>query len=91
MKGYQIQGYGSLDTLKLIDLPEPKVGKNDVLVKIKANSLNYRELIILHGGYDLNKKMSVIPASDGVGEVVDIGENITDFKLGDRVAGTFFQ
>jgi NADPH:quinone reductase-like Zn-dependent oxidoreductase len=91
MKAYQLQEYGSLDALKLIELPEPKVGKNEVLVKIKANSLNYRELIILRGGYDRNKKIPVIPASDGVGEVVDIGENVTDFKLGDRVAGTFFQ
>lgn len=91
MKAYQLQAYNSLDALQLIDLPEPTVGANDVLVKIRANSINYRDLIILRGGYDRNKKLPVIPASDGVGEVVDIGDNVTAFTIGDRVAGTFFQ
>jgi NADPH:quinone reductase-like Zn-dependent oxidoreductase len=91
MKAYQLQAYNSLDSLQLIDLPEPNVGANDVLVKIKANSLNYRELIILGGGYDRNKKLPVIPASDGAGEVVDVGESVTAFQKGDRVASTFFR
>ncbi|HHP7229648.1 MAG TPA: NAD(P)-dependent alcohol dehydrogenase [Xenococcaceae cyanobacterium] len=91
MKAYQLQAYNSLDALQLIDLPEPNLGKNDVLVKIKANSLNYRELIILRGGYDRNKKLPVIPASDGVGEVVDTGENVTAWQKGDRVASVFFR
>jgi NADPH:quinone reductase-like Zn-dependent oxidoreductase len=91
MKAYQLQAYNSLDSLQLIDLPEPNVGANDVLVKIRANSMNYRELIILGGGYDRNKKLPVIPASDGAGEVVGIGENVTAFKVGDRVASTFFR
>jgi NADPH:quinone reductase-like Zn-dependent oxidoreductase len=91
MKAYQLQAYNSLDALQLIDLPEPRVGGNDVLVKIRANSINYRELIILRRGYDRNKKLPVIPASDGVGEVVDIGENVTTWQKGDRVASIFFQ
>lgn len=91
MKAYQLQAYNSLDALQLIDLPEPNVGANDVLVKIKANSMNYRELIILGGGYDRNKKLPVIPASDGAGEVVSVGENVIAFKVGDRVASTFFR
>ncbi|MGL5941537.1 MAG: zinc-dependent alcohol dehydrogenase family protein [Waterburya sp.] len=91
MKAYQLQTYNSLDALQLIDLPEPTVGANDVLVRIRANSMNYRELIILRGGYDRNKKLPVIPASDGVGEVVDIGENVTTWQKGDRVASIFFQ
>jgi NADPH:quinone reductase-like Zn-dependent oxidoreductase len=91
MKAYQLQAYNSLDTLKLIDLPEPTVGENEVLVQIRANSINYRELIIMRGGYDRNKKLPVIPASDGVGEVVDIGKNVTTWQKGDRVAGIFFQ
>jgi NADPH:quinone reductase-like Zn-dependent oxidoreductase len=91
MKAYQLQAYNSLDALQLIDMPEPSVGANEVLVRIRANSINYRELLILRGGYDRNKKLPVIPASDGVGEVVDIGENVTAFQRGDRVAGTFFR
>jgi NADPH:quinone reductase-like Zn-dependent oxidoreductase len=91
MKAFQLQAYNSLDELKLIDLPEPSVSKNDVLVRIRANSINYRELLILRGGYVRNKKMPVIPGSDGAGEVVAIGENVTAFQTGDRVAGTFFR
>jgi NADPH:quinone reductase-like Zn-dependent oxidoreductase len=91
MKAYQVQAYNSLDSLQLIDLPEPTIGANDVLVKITANSLNYRDLIILGGGYDRNKKLPVIPLSDGVGEVVEIGKNVTAWQKSDRVASTFFQ
>ena len=91
MKAYQLQGHNSLDALKLIELPEPEVTANDVLVRIRANSMNYRELIILRGGYIRNKKIPVIPVSDGVGEVVSVGENVTAFQKGDRVAGTFFR
>lgn len=91
MKAYQLQAYNSLDSLKLIDLPEPSVAENDVLVRIRANSMNYRELLILRGGYVRNNKMPVIPASDGVGEVVAVGDTVTAFQPGDRVAGTFFR
>lgn len=90
MKAYQLQAH-NLDSLKLIDLPEPTVGENEVLVKIKANSMNYRELLILCGGYDRNKKIPVIPVSDGVGDVVSVGDGVTAFQEGDRVAGTFFR
>lgn len=91
MKAYQLQAYNYLDALKLIDLPEPTVGANDVLVKIKANSLNYRELIIVRGGYDRNKKLPVIPASDGVGEVMEVGKNVSLWQKGDRVSSIFFK
>lgn len=91
MKAYQLQGHNSLDALKLIDLPDPVVEPNDVLVKIHANSMNYRELLILRGGYVRNKKIPVIPVSDGAGEVVSVGKNVTAFQVGDRVAGTFFR
>jgi NADPH:quinone reductase-like Zn-dependent oxidoreductase len=91
MKAYQLQEYNSLEALQLIDLPEPIVGANEVLVKMKANSLNYRELIILRGGYPRNQKLPVIPASDGAGEVVAIGENVTTWKVGDRVVSIFFR
>ena len=90
MKAYQLQAH-NLDSLRLIDLPEPTVRQNDVLVRIKANSMNYRELLILRGGYYRNKKIPVIPGSDGVGEVISIGENVKTFQKGDRVAGTFFR
>ena len=79
MKAYQLQAR-NLDGLKLIELPEPSVGTNDVLVRIRANSMNYRELLIVRGGYVRNKKIPVIPADDGVGEVVSVGNTVTAFQ-----------
>lgn len=91
MKAYQLQAYNSLDALKLIDLPTPTIKEHEVLVNIKANSLNFRELLILRGGYARNKKIPVIPCSDGAGEVVAVGSSVTEFKVGDRVAANFFR
>jgi NADPH:quinone reductase-like Zn-dependent oxidoreductase len=58
---------------------------------MRAHAMNYRELLILRGGYVGNKKLPVIPTSDGAGEVVAIGAGVTEFQVGDRVASTFFR
>jgi NADPH:quinone reductase-like Zn-dependent oxidoreductase len=91
MKAYQIQSPDGLDALKLIDLPDPKPGLGEVLVRIKACSLNYRDLGMPHGGYARNDKMPLVPLSDGAGEVVEVGEGVTEFQNGDAVAGCFFR
>src|SRR5688572_6156342 len=90
MKAYEVQKFG-LDGLVLVDrpLPEPEAGQ--VLLKMKAVSLNYRDLMTLKGAYNPRLKMPQIPLSDGVGEVVAIGEGVTRVKVGDRVANTFFE
>jgi NADPH:quinone reductase-like Zn-dependent oxidoreductase len=62
-----------------------------VLVKVAACSLNYRDLAIALGTYRMPTKPSLIPLSDGAGEVIEIGAGVTRVKVGDRVAGCFFQ
>jgi NADPH:quinone reductase-like Zn-dependent oxidoreductase len=86
MKAYQIQS----NHLSLVELSTPQPGCGQVLIQIKATSLNYRDLIVLQGQYS-GQKSAVIPMSDGAGEVVAIGEGVTRVQVGDRVAGTFFQ
>ncbi|HSG31905.1 MAG TPA: NAD(P)-dependent alcohol dehydrogenase [Thermodesulfobacteriota bacterium] len=95
MKAYQISKQDKLYEMNLNEIPEPEIGPNDVLIDMKAWSLNYRDLSMLRGGYYRNDKVKtnppLIPLSDGAGEVVSVGNSVTRFKKGDRVAGIFFQ
>jgi NADPH:quinone reductase-like Zn-dependent oxidoreductase len=91
MRAYQLPAGGSIDALVEIDLPMPKPGRGQVLVKVAACSLNYRDLAIVLGRYRAGAKANLVPLSDGAGEVVEVGADVTRFKAGDRVASCFFQ
>jgi len=91
MKTYEIQSDAGIDALTLVERPEPQPGWGQVLIRVRATSLNYRDLIVVQGGYGNKEKLPLIPMSDGAGEVVAVGEGVTRVKLGDRVAGIFFQ
>jgi NADPH:quinone reductase-like Zn-dependent oxidoreductase len=71
------------------DVPRP--GANEVLVRVHANSLNYRDLLVVKGLYDPKMRLPRIPLSDGAGEVAETGPGVTRFKTGDRVAAIFMQ
>jgi NADPH:quinone reductase-like Zn-dependent oxidoreductase len=94
MRLYHITGPGGLDALQMLEAPEPACGPYDVLVDMKAWSLNYRDLSMLRGGYPRNDKVlsspPMVPLSDGAGEVISVGAAVTRFRVGDRVAGIFF-
>jgi NADPH:quinone reductase-like Zn-dependent oxidoreductase len=90
MKAYQIQTSEGIDGLKLVDLPDPKPGVGQILVRVRATSLNYRDTAVVSGRYP-GQNLPVIPLSDGAGEVVEVGIGVTRVKVGDRVAGIFFQ
>src|SRR6476620_5491829 len=91
MRAFQLPQATGIDALVKIDLPEPKPAYRQVLVKVAACSLNFRDLAIVLGRYRMPTKPSVIPLSDGAGEVVEVGPGVTRVQVGDRVAGIFFQ
>lgn len=91
MKAYELQSNTGIDALTLVDRPEPKLNYGQVLVRVKATSVNYRDLLVAEGAYGSGVKYPLIPMSDGAGEVVAVGEGVTRVKVGDRVAGIFFQ
>jgi NADPH:quinone reductase-like Zn-dependent oxidoreductase len=91
MRAYAIEQFGDVKGLKIVDRAEPKIGARQVLVRMHAASLNYRDLMVLRGQYDRNPQLGRIPLSDGAGEVISVGSEVARFKPGDRVAGCFFQ
>jgi len=91
MKVYEIQNSFGLDSLTIAERPDASPGYGQVLIKLRAVSLNYRDLMVVKGLYNPNIPLPLIPFSDGAGEVVAVGEGVTRVKVGDRVAGIFFQ
>lgn len=91
MRAYELHGKG-LETLAPAERPEPVPGPGQVLVRMRAASLNYRDLMIARGTYGRGgPTYPVIPLSDGAGEVIDLGPGVTRLQRGDRVMGGFFQ
>jgi NADPH:quinone reductase-like Zn-dependent oxidoreductase len=90
MKQWQISSFG-IDALELIEKDSVPPGRGQVLVRVHAASLNYRDLMMVQGKYNPKLKMPRVPCSDGAGEVVAVGEGVTRWKMGDRVCGSFFQ
>jgi len=93
MQAYIIPtGAKSLDQLRRVEKPDLRPGPGQVLIRVRAASLNYRDQMVIAGTYfrgPVNR--DTIPLSDGAGEVIAVGDGVTRFKAGDRVAGTFFQ
>jgi NADPH:quinone reductase-like Zn-dependent oxidoreductase len=93
MKSWQLnKGATSLDDLVLVERQKPVPGPGEVLVRVRACSLNYRDALIPKGVYmGGTVDRDITPLSDGAGEVEAVGAGVTQYKIGDRVAGTFFQ
>lgn len=90
MKAMVMEAVG-IENLRLKNLPDPKPGPGQVLVRLRAASLNFRDVLALRGGYGSRQKQSdLIPLSDGAGEVVEVGPGVRYFKTGDRVVNSFF-
>ena len=91
MKLYCIDDQFGIDALKLVEKEVPKPGHKQVLVRMKAASVNYRDILMIAGKYNSRLQRPRVPFSDGAGEVIEVGPDATRWKVGDRVLSTFFQ
>jgi NADPH:quinone reductase-like Zn-dependent oxidoreductase len=91
MKVYEIREGKGIEAVQRGERPDPQCGPGEVLVKVRAVSLNFRDLSVARGGYGKGTKQNVIPCSDGAGEVIAVGSGVTRVAVGDRVAGIFMQ
>jgi NADPH:quinone reductase-like Zn-dependent oxidoreductase len=95
MRRYQIRDPKGIGSIECVEVGAPEVGPGQVLVEMKAWSLNYRDLAMPRGGYPGNDKVMrappLVPVSDGAGEVIGVGPGVRNFALGDRVVTSFFQ
>lgn len=85
MRAYRMTVGGGIDGIRMEELPDPQPGPGEVLVRVHATSLNYRDLMLGRAS-----RSAVIPLSDGSGEVVEVGAGVRGFAPGDRVTGCFF-
>jgi NADPH:quinone reductase-like Zn-dependent oxidoreductase len=90
MRAWQVSAFG-IDSLEFVERPTPTPGPGEVLVAVRAVSLNRRDLMVVKGLYNPKMKLPRIPCSDAAGAVAAVGAGVSTWKLGDRVAGIFMQ
>jgi len=90
MKLFELRDSFGLEHLQLAERPAPEPGPDEVVIRVRAVSLNYRDLLVVQGKYNPRMKLPRVPLSDGAGEVVTVGANVTTSKPGDRVVVPFF-
>ena len=90
MRAWQISSFG-IDSLEFVERPTPAPGPEKFWWACAQFRLNYRDLMMVKGLYNPKMKLPRIPCSDGAGEVVAVGADVTAWKPGDRVAGIFMQ
>ncbi len=90
MKALQVREFG-LSHLEEVERPDPTPGPREVLLRMRAASINYRDILMISGLYNPRQRLPLIPLSDGVGEVIAAGPDVQRVQVGDRVVPTFFQ
>ena len=88
MKAWQLTRLG-IEGLELLEVDRAPLGPREIRLRMLACALNYRDLLMIRGEYDPRLQLPLIPLSDGVGEVVEVGAEVTRVAVGDRVAGCF--
>ena len=91
MKAWEIVSDGGIDALACNERPTPQPGPGEILVRMRANSINFRDLSTVMDPVVRNIPYPRIPKSDGAGEVIAVGPGVTSWNVGDRVASCFFQ
>jgi NADPH:quinone reductase-like Zn-dependent oxidoreductase len=89
MRGWQLQGGFGLERLRLVDLPDPAPGSGELLLRLRAVSLNYRDLMMIEGRYNPRQPLPLVPCSDGVGEVLAVGDGVDGWRVGERACPIF--
>ena len=89
MKAYRLESFDGLEALRQVEEADPSPQRGEVLVRVRAVALNFRDLAILRGRYPRKAIPGLIPASDAAGEIVAVGQGVTSFAVGDRVIGAF--
>src|SRR5687768_8766061 len=88
MKRIELSSPATIDGLRLVEVDPPKPAANEILVRVRSSSLNFHDYLVAIG--ILPAAEGRVPMSDGVGEVVELGSEVTEFAKGERVMGTFF-
>jgi len=91
MQAWQLMASTGVDALKFNSLADPQPAPGQVVVRVRAAALNYRDQMVATGRYGPGVPLPLIPLSDGAGEITAVGEGVTSWRVGDRVCGTFFQ
>jgi NADPH:quinone reductase-like Zn-dependent oxidoreductase len=91
MQAYEARDASGIDGLRLVERPVPQPGPGGVLLRIRAVTLNYRDLLTIKGGYGSRQKFPLIPLSDAAGIVEAVGPGVARFKIGDRAFNSFSQ
>jgi NADPH:quinone reductase-like Zn-dependent oxidoreductase len=91
MRAYCIESFGSVDGIVLTSRDDPQPGSREILIRVRATSLNYRDLMVLKGGGRGSTRLAVVPLSDGAGEVVGLGAGASRFSIGDRSSLAFIR
>jgi NADPH:quinone reductase-like Zn-dependent oxidoreductase len=90
MRAYHLERLGSLAGLVAVEQEIPSPGAGDVLVRVRASSLNFRDLLIINGVYPIPVPPGRVPLSDAAGEIMAVGAGVARFKVGDGVINSFF-
>ena len=90
MQQYQLVKKDRGYQLEIKTVPVPSITANQILVRVHATALNRKDIYMLQGSMPGRDASGHVPLSDGAGEVVAVGNDVSEFKVGDRVAGTFF-
>lgn len=89
MRAVVIEGAFGVENLRVVERPDPTPAPREVVVRLRAASLNYRDLLVVLGQYNPRQPLPLVPLSDGVGDVVAIGDGVKRFSIGDRVSPIF--
>jgi NADPH:quinone reductase-like Zn-dependent oxidoreductase len=90
MRAYHLERFRRVEGIVLRSHEEPEPGSSDIVIRVRAASINRRDIMILDQAYPMRPATDVVPLSDGAGEVVAVGDDVLRFRVGDRVTGSYW-